>query len=356
MHRSLFLAQHGLGQVQPNPLVGAVVVHDGKIIGEGWHREFGGPHAEVNAINAVKDKSLLSSSTLYVNLEPCCHYGKTPPCTELIIKNRIPEVIIGTEDPYPEVAGKGIAKLKEAGIRVVAGVLEKECRHLNRRFFTYHEKKRPYVILKWAQSRDGFIGKGGKNEGRQEGKRAGMHETGEQQRAWISSEISLKQVHKWRSEEQAILVGTKTAITDNPQLTVRKWAGKNPVRILIDRNLVVPPSSRMFDSAAHTLIFNGFKNEPVGNIEWIKIDFTAEIIPQIFNILFEKKIQSIIIEGGTFTLNSFLETGLWDEARIFVSGKYFKTGVSAPAFPGTSWQTTKSGEDDLMYFYRTAGH
>ena len=323
MQRCIDLALQGFGNTSPNPMVGSVVVYDNKIIGEGYHKKCGGPHAEVNAINSVKDKSLLKESTLYVNLEPCSHFGKTPPCASLIAKLGIPRVVIGTIDTASHVSGKGIQILKEAGVDVLVGVLEKESRELNKRFFTFYEKKRPYIILKWAQTKDGFID-------------IERNENSEIKPTWITNEYAKTLVHKWRSEEQALLIGTETALKDNPSLTTRNWKGRNPIRIVFDRNLKLPHHLNIFKPEAETLIIadvslknkeQKLNNEKVG----IKfVDYKNDLYTQLFKILIDKSIQSIIIEGGAKVLNSFIENDLWDEARIFIGDKKFGKGVKAP--------------------------
>ncbi len=316
MTRAIELAENGLGKTSPNPMVGCVIVYDNKIIGEGWHEKYGGPHAEVNAINAVKDQSLLEKSTLYVSLEPCAHYGKTPPCVELIIDKNIPKVVVANTDPNPMVAGKGINILREAGIDVITGVLEQDGNELNKRFFTYMQKKRPYIILKWAQTADGFIARENNDS------------------KWISNEQSRKLVHKWRTEEEAILVGTKTALFDNPRLNVRDWEGKDPVRIVIDKDLSIPKNAHLFDQTQVTLCYNNVEERSDEYNEYIQINFSKDIIPQILEDLYVRKIQSVIVEGGTNVLNGFIEPGLWDEARVFTSPQTFGNGVKAPEVLG----------------------
>ena len=317
MQRCLELAGNGLGSVAPNPMVGAIIVNRGRVIGEGYHQKFGFPHAEVNAINAVQDKSLLRDSALYVNLEPCAHTGKTPPCSDLIVKSGIPSVVIGTIDPNSLVAGKGIEKLRKAGIEVILGVLEEDCREINRRFFTFYQKKRPYIILKWAQTTDGFI-----DVKRKEKDPIGIN--------WISNSLSQVLVHKWRAEEQAIMVGSNTVQLDDPQLTVRHWQGKNPLRIVLDSHLKLGKSSRVFDSSAQTLVFNRKLNRVEGNIEYIKQEYEKDFPERIMDFLYTRDIQSLIIEGGKMLLESFLEKDLWDEARVIIGMKQFGRGLSAP--------------------------
>ena len=314
--RCIELAKNGLGTTYPNPLVGCVIVFENTIIGEGWHKKSGASHAEVIAIESVQNKELLSSSTLYVSLEPCSHFGKTPPCADLILKYKIPNVVIGTVDPNSKVAGKGIQKLKDSGVNVTFGILEKEGNELNKRFFTFHRKNRPYIILKWAESADGFISPKNKTE---------------QKPVWISNEYSRQLAHKWRSEEQAILVGTQTIIDDNPSLTVRDWVGKNPIRVVIDKENAIDLSSNVFDNQAKTIVFSN--KEVTSNsdkIQTIKIDFDTNSTQEIVKKLYNNNIQSIIIEGGRKTLQSFIDANLWDEARIFIGEINLKEGTKAP--------------------------
>lgn len=314
--RCIELAKNGLGTTYPNPLVGCVIIFENTIIGEGWHKKSGASHAEVIAIESVKNKEKLSSSTLYVSLEPCSHFGKTPPCADLILKYKIPNVVIGTVDPNSKVAGKGIQKLKNSGVNVTFGILEKEGNELNKRFFTFHRKNRPYIILKWAESADGFISPKNKTE---------------QKPVWISNEYSRQLVHKWRSEEQAILVGTQTIIDDNPSLTVRDWVGKNPIRVVIDKENAIDLSSNVFDNKAKTIVFSN--KEVTSNsdkIQTIKIDFDTNSTQEIVKKLYNNNIQSIIIEGGRKTLQSFIDANLWDEARVFIGEINLKEGTKAP--------------------------
>jgi diaminohydroxyphosphoribosylaminopyrimidine deaminase/5-amino-6-(5-phosphoribosylamino)uracil reductase len=326
MKRCTELARLGAGSVAPNPMVGCVIVCGEKIIGEGFHQKYGEAHAEVNAIRAVSQPELLKESTLYVSLEPCAHHGLTPPCSDLIVEKQIPKVVIGTIDPFSEVAGKGIEKLKKAGIEVEVGILEKECRELNKRFFTFHEKKRPYIILKWAQSLDGFIDidRNRENFG---------------QPTWITGDLALRLVHKIRSEESAILVGTNTAEKDNPSLTVRHWAGKNPVRAVLDKTLRLSPALNLFDETSKTLVFNAKKNDVTDKTEWIKIDFERDVPAQILNALHHRKILSVIVEGGKQLLESFIRQNLWDEAHVFIGNKFFYNGISAPKITGQILQS-----------------
>ncbi len=317
MLRCIDIAKQGLGNVQPNPMVGSVIVYNNTIIGEGYHKKYGEPHAEVNAVNSVKDKELLKKSALYVNLEPCSHYGKTPPCAHMIVEKQIPEVIIGTTDPNKKVSGKGIEILKKAGCKVQTGILKQECEELNKRFFSFHKKKRPYIILKWAQTTDGFIDMV---------RKPGM----EKRPVWITDEICRTLVHKWRAEEQSIIVGTNTAVNDNPSLNVRNWKGNNPLRIVIDKNKKLPEKLALTDASIPTLIFTAGKSMQTKNIEYINIDFEKNIIPGILKELYDRKIQSLIVEGGSTLLNAFIDTGLWDEARVFVGNMKFNKGIKAP--------------------------
>lgn len=329
MQRCIELARKGIGYVSPNPMVGSVIVYEGKIIGEGYHSSYGKAHAEVNAITSVKNKSVLSKSTLYTNLEPCAHFGKTPPCSSLIIKFKIPEVIIGCMDSFSEVFGKGIAKMENAGIEVTAGVLKKESRELNKRFFTFHEKKRPYIILKWAESKDGYIAP-----------------RNQITPFWMTSSASKKIVHKWRSDEDAILVGRTTAEMDNPALTVREVEGKNPIKIVIDKDLKLSSSSKLFDDTAKTLIFNAIKTEGIDSNYLIKVDFNY-LINNILRELHKQDIQSVIIEGGSKTLQSFIKENIWDEARIFTTNKTLANGVKSPTIGGKIDLEKEIGGDKL---------
>ena len=333
IRRCIELARNGLGTTYPNPLVGSVIVYDGKIIGQGWHKKSGEPHAEVNAVKAVKDKSLLKKATIYVSLEPCSHFGKTPPCCDLIIKNNIPNVVIGTVDPNVKVAGNGIKKLIEAGIHVTVGVLEEECNALNKRFFTFHKKKRPFIVLKWAESQDGFIA---------------PTEKLEKKPVWITNQYSRQLVHKWRTEEQAILVGTQTAIDDNPKLNARDWSGKNPIRLVIDQNNRIEKNNHIFDNQAVTIVFSKsidtIKKE---NTIFEILDFEKNIAEQIVQILYQHQIQSVIIEGGRQTLQTFIDANLWDEARVFVGSIKFKEGTQAPTLAKNQFKKQSIGTDEL---------
>jgi len=340
MQRCIGLAALGIGYVSPNPMVGAVVVHNDRIIGEGYHKKYGEAHAEVNAINMVIDNfedaaGVLKQSTIYVSLEPCAHYGKTPPCADLIIKHQIPKVVVGCRDPFNQVNGKGIEKLTAAGVEVIAGVLEKECRWLNRRFFTRVQQQRPYVILKWAQTVDGFFAPADKSQ------------------LWITGEESRKLVHQWRGEEDAILVGKNTAAIDNPQLNVRFGNGKSPVRVVIDRRLELNKDLNLFDQSVETLVFNEIKTDIDGKVKYIALeDFDRYVPHYILFQLYMRDIQSIIIEGGAATLNSFIEAGLWDEARVFTGNISLKDGVKAPVVSGDIRGTLSLGSDQLKIIGR----
>jgi diaminohydroxyphosphoribosylaminopyrimidine deaminase / 5-amino-6-(5-phosphoribosylamino)uracil reductase len=339
MKRCTELAIKGAGSVSPNPQVGCVIVCDNEIIGEGYHERFGGPHAEVNAIASVTDSKMLSRSVLYVNLEPCSHHGKTPPCTSLIIRSGIPAVICGTADPFPEVSGRGILQLREAGLQVTEGVLHDECRFLNRRFFCFHENKRPWIILKWAQTTDGYIDYRGPEQDGPPG--------------WITSDASRTTVHRWRAEEDAIMVGTRTAAADNPQLTTRAWRGKNPLRIVIDRKLRLPRGLHLFDGSTPTLCFTASDACPEMNgVEFVKVRFDEGLPNAIMSQLYRRNIQSVIIEGGKMLLDSFINEGLWDEARVFTGSKLYGTGTPAPEFPFKPSQTSTHDGDILCVYYR----
>jgi len=339
MHRCLELARLGAGYVAPNPMVGAVLIHDGKIIGEGYHQKYGEAHAEVNCIASVKNenKSLIPQSVLYVSLEPCSHFGKTPPCTDLIIKNKIPKVVIGRRDPFVEVNGRGIEKLKAAGVEVEVGILENESKELNKRFITFHTKKRPYIILKWAQTADGKIEAPSKPPPKGE-----AFENSERSRLLISNEYSNRLVHKWRSEEASILVGTNTAMMDDPELTTRLWPGPSPVRLVVDMDLKLPSSLKIFNQQQPTIIFNTKIHseesewsppspfmERVG-VRHYQVTEDTSLIHQITNAIYQLKIQSVIVEGGTKLLQSFIDEEMWDEARI-ISNRQLAIGNGLPA-------------------------
>jgi diaminohydroxyphosphoribosylaminopyrimidine deaminase/5-amino-6-(5-phosphoribosylamino)uracil reductase len=338
--RCIELAKNGLGTTYPNPLVGSVIVYKDKIIGEGWHKKAGEPHAEVNAIHAVKNKSLLKKATIYVSLEPCSHFGKTPPCCDLIIQNEIPNVVIGTVDPNIKVAGNGIKKLVEAGINVTVGVLEEDCNELNKRFFTFHKKKRPYIILKWAESQDGFITPTQEKT---------QDQTKKREPIWITNTFSRQLVHKWRSEEQAILVGTQTVIDDNPKLNVRDWSGNHPIRVVLDQNNRIPKDSHITDSQSKTIIFSKLKTTiEKENCIFESIDFEQNIAEQIMERLYQHQIQSVIIEGGRQTLQTFIDANLWDEARVFVGEIQLKSGTRAPIITAQKLKKYSINTDELL--------
>lgn len=347
MARCLELARCGEGSVSPNPMVGAVVVHDGKIIGEGYHIKHGQAHAEVNAIAAVKDKSLLPESTIYVNLEPCSHFGKTPPCADLIKDMRIPRVVVASTDPNPLVAGRGVDTLRKAGCDVTVGVLEQEALELNRRFYTFHIQKRPYVILKWAQTLDGYI-----DAIRKEGDPIAP--------IWITNELSRRLVHKWRSDEQAIMVGTNTVEKDNPKLNVRDWSGSSPLRVVLDRKLRLPASSSVYDGSVPTLVFMGnnasaSQRKPelqsIPELELLTIDFAKSIEQQVLTELYQRGVLSVIVEGGAALINNFVRKNLWDESRVFVGNTFFGDGVKAPNLTGELYSYDEIG-DSKLFTYR----
>ena len=317
--RCIQLAKNGLCNAAPNPMVGAVIVHQDTIIGEGYHIRCGEPHAEVNAIRSVKDESLLKDSTIYVSLEPCSHYGKTPPCADLIINKGIPRVVVGCQDPFPMVAGRGIRKMRDAGIDVKVGVLEEECRQLIRRFVTFNTLKRPFITLKWAESADGFID---------------LHRTGGHPYIF-SSPLSSMLVHKRRAEHSAILVGRRTALLDNPSLTTRSWYGKSPVRMVIDKNLTLSTHLALFDGSTRTLVFTQREDTPIlPNVEYIRLNFDEDILPQIMEVLYREKLQSLMVEGGSILLQSFIDAGWWDEAYIERSEAHLNDGIKTPELVG----------------------
>ncbi|OOQ62157.1 bifunctional diaminohydroxyphosphoribosylaminopyrimidine deaminase/5-amino-6-(5-phosphoribosylamino)uracil reductase RibD [Mucilaginibacter pedocola] len=341
MQRCLELAALGAGSVSPNPMVGAVIVHNDKIIGEGYHRKHGEAHAEVNAVNMVVNNyvnyaELLQQATIYVSLEPCAHYGKTPPCADLIIKHRIPKAVVGCRDPFAQVDGKGIEKLRAAGVEVEVGVLEEECRWLNRRFFTHVQQHRPYIILKWAQTADGFFAPA---DGSQH---------------WITGTEARKLVHQWRAEEDAILVGKNTVLADNPQLDNRYAEGKSPKRVIIDRRLELSADMHIYNRKVETLIFNEIKTDIDGNIKYIALEDFERYVPQyIMYQLYMQDIQSVIVEGGAKTLNAFIQNGLWDEARIFTGQSVLGSGIAAPKISGQNGGSYAVGNDQLQLYYRS---
>jgi diaminohydroxyphosphoribosylaminopyrimidine deaminase/5-amino-6-(5-phosphoribosylamino)uracil reductase len=339
MQRCLEIAELGMGYVSPNPMVGCVIVQGGKIIAEGYHRKFGEAHAEVNAVNAVFDNhpedaaTLLSDSTVYVNLEPCAHFGKTPPCADLLVKWGVKKVVIGNTDPFSDVNGKGIEKLKAAGIEVTSGILKAQCTALNRRFFTRVLEQRPYLILKWAETGNGYFAP--KNT---------LQE-------WISGPLAKKLVHKWRTEEDAILIGKHTATYDNPQLSAREWEGKNPIRIVIDKTLQVPIGHNVFNNLSKTIIFNEVKTVVEHNIHYIQMEDMQYYLPQkIAFQLYLMDIQSVIIEGGANLLSQFITAGLWDEARVFTSATSWQEGIHAPNIHGIIETQVNVGKDRLSIY------
>jgi len=339
MQRCIDLAQNAMGKTYPNPMVGSVVVYKDNIIGEGWHQKAGDAHAEVNAIHSVQDKSLLKKATIYVSLEPCSHFGKTPPCADLIIAHKIPKVVIGCLDPNPKVAGRGVKKLLESGCEVAVGILESECKSLNKRFFSFHQKKRPYIILKWAQTTDGFIAPREQKTGKP---------------FWITGKASKQLVHKWRSEEQAILVGTTTVLKDNPQLTNRLWEGNNPVRVVIDQHLKINKDAAVLDGNVKTIVLTSktkSNNNDLKNVHFENVAFDKNLAKHICEVLYKHQIQSLIIEGGAQTLNTFIGENLWDEARVFTSQKILNEGVKSPLLNKKINQTLQITEDRLSFYY-----
>ncbi|MDR6561403.1 MULTISPECIES: bifunctional diaminohydroxyphosphoribosylaminopyrimidine deaminase/5-amino-6-(5-phosphoribosylamino)uracil reductase RibD [unclassified Arcicella] len=332
MARALQLARLGAGTVSPNPMVGCVIVHNGQIIGEGWHKKYGEAHAEVNAVNSVMDKSLLTEADVYVTLEPCSHFGKTPPCADLLVKHAVKRVIICNVDSNPLVGGKGIAKLQAAGIAVETGILAEQGRALNKRFFTFIEKQRPYIILKWAETADGFIAK----------------ENFEA--VQISNALSRRVVHKMRSEEDAIMIGTNTARYDNPSLNNRFWTGKNPLRIVIDKDLSLDKSLHIFDGSQPTIYYNLLVNKEENNVFFVKIE-QEDFLSTIIQDLTQRKVQSLIVEGGSKLLQSFIDATLWDEAIVLQSKKILERGIAAPKIKGVASVSEKLGSDNILTLY-----
>jgi diaminohydroxyphosphoribosylaminopyrimidine deaminase/5-amino-6-(5-phosphoribosylamino)uracil reductase len=336
MHRCLQLAQLGHGNVAPNPMVGAVLVYEGKIIGEGYHKEYGKSHAEVNCINSVEDEDrhLIASSILYVSLEPCAHYGKTPPCSDLIIEHQIPKVVVGCRDPFKQVAGKGIEKMQRAGIHVSVGVLERECKELNKRFFTFHTQHRPYIVLKWAQTMNGKIGLSNTD------------------RLFITNEFTNRLVHKWRSEEMGILVGTNTAMLDNPELTNRLWSGKSAVRLIVDMHLRLPSSLKIFNEQRPTIIFNIVQHKEEGAVRYYQVTEDVNFVHQILNGCYQMSIESILIEGGAKLLQSFIDEGMWDEAKVITNETlHVERGLPAPQLSSCELVGSEKIFSDRINFY-----
>lgn len=341
MYRCLELAEKGAGYVAPNPVVGAVLVHNGRIIGEGYHRQYGHAHAEVNCINSVntEDKSKIKDAVLYVSLEPCAHFGKTPPCTDLIIANKIPEVVIGCHDPFKEVDGKGIKNLQAAGVNVRYGILEKECQQMNKRFFTYHTQHRPYIILKWAETGDRKIAATGT------------------ERLFISNDQTNRLVHKWRSEEASILIGTNTALLDDPELTTRHWEGPSPVRLVVDMELKLPLSLKIFNDKQKTIVFNTIKHEENGHLNFCQVTEDVNLVLQIVNALYQMKIQSVIVEGGAQLLQSFIDEGMWDEARVIKNENLIiQHGLAAPELPVRGARQEMRIVSDRIHTYFKEAH
>ena len=338
MLRCIELAKNGLGTTYPNPLVGSVIVLNDRIIGEGWHHKAGLGHAEVNAISSVKNKTLLKDATIYVSLEPCSHFGKTPPCADLIIASGIKKVVVGSRDPNPKVAGRGIQKLIGSGCDVRTGILELECDAINKRFFTFHQKTRPFIFLKWAESADGFIAP------------LASKRASEKAPVWISNQNSRQLAHKMRATEQAILVGTTTVELDNPSLTARDWAGPNPLRVVIDRNLRLSEDASVMNRVVKTIIITEKEHINRNNLCFEKADFSKNLASQICTILHEYKIQSLIIEGGMKTIQTFIDENLWDEAFIFKGNANFESGISAPKFLGSQLSQVKIKKDTLQQF------
>lgn len=332
MRRAIELARLGAGSVAPNPMVGCVIVKNDTIIGEGWHRKYGGPHAEPNALAEVTDPELLNGADLYVTLEPCSHFGKTPPCADALAKIKFNTIYVACLDPNPLVAGKGIEKLISAGLNVEIGMLEEECVWLNRRFFTFQEKKRPFVVLKWAETADGFIARENFDS------------------KWISNELSRTLVHRWRAEEDAVMVGTNTALYDNPRLNVRDWTGRNPVRVFLDKHLQVPAGAHLLDGSQNTVCYNYQKQAVINLVEYVKLDPAFDLLEQVFNDLYERKISSVLVEGGSVLLKSLIDKKLWDEARVFRSPVMFETGIDAPRIRGKIISKDVLEEDELVVY------
>lgn len=332
MHRCLQLAALGKGNVAPNPMVGAVIVHEGKIIGEGYHEQFGGPHAEVNAVNSVENQELLKECTIYVTLEPCSHFGKTPPCANLLVEKQFKRVVIGTLDAHAKVYKKGVKRLEDNGIDVTVGVCEQECMELNRAFFTYHEKKRPYVLLKWAQTQNGLIDNTSGKQG---------------EVSWISAPETQVKVHQWRSEFQSIMVGKNTVLNDDPSLTVRAFHGKNPIRIVLDSSAELPSTAKIFNEEATTVVLNTQKSSSEGSISFVQL---KNLKPSsVLKALYEMDIQSVLVEGGRKTLQSFIDANLWDEARIITGNTEFESGTSAPTIHGHQIREESFFADHISY-------
>lgn len=336
MRRCLELAAMGSSYARPNPMVGAVLVHEGRIIGEGYHRRYGEAHAEVRCLASVPEalKGCIPSSTMYVSLEPCAHYGKTPPCADRIVDEKIPRVVVGCRDPFAEVSGRGIARLTAAGVDVITGVEEAACRELNRRFFVFHEKKRPYVVLKWARSPDGFVALPGYRSVR------------------ISSPVTDRLVHRWRGEEAAILVGSRTAEYDDPELTNRLWSGQDPLRIVLDRSGRLPEHLRLFQGPAPTWVFTREVRRRKGNVEWLSVFPPQRFLEEVLGILHDRKVLSVLVEGGAAILGAFIAAGLWDEARVITGHDFLREGLAAPVLPGAAPVAEEQVGRDRITYYR----
>jgi len=334
MKRAFDLALNGKGHTSPNPVVGCVIVHNGTIIGEGWHKKFGGAHAEVNAMNSVKEKHLLRDSTVYVSLEPCCHFGKTPPCSDMLASIPIKKVVISNLDPNPPVSGKGLEILRKAGIEVVEHVLENEGYEINKPFLHSFTKNRPYIILKWAQTADGFIARENYDS------------------KWISNDLSRTIVHKWRSEIDAIVIGKNTALYDDPTLNVRNWGGNDPVRIVLDRELSLPNNLKLFNGDIPTIVYHQKKatKRKKKNLEYVHLT-SPDFLVGLIQDLHDKKFQSVLIEGGATVLHHFIEQNLWDEARVFVSNTKFDKGIKAPSIPNAILKSKTEVMDDCLFIY-----
>jgi len=339
MRRCIELAQKGAGFTSPNPMVGALLVHDGRIIGEGWHREYGKAHAEVDCLNSVmeQDRHLVPECTMYVTLEPCAHHGKTPPCATRLVQERVKRVVVAGKDPFARVNGQGMAILQAAGVDTETGLLEQEAAWLNRRFFTFHTDRRPYIILKWAQSTDGYMA------------------PADRSRQQLTNEASALLVHKWRTEEAAIMVGTTTAINDDPQLTARKWPGRQPMRVVLDRELKIPRFHHVHNSLAPTLVINGICDERRESMELLKLPFDSQLLPAILSALHERGILSVIVEGGANLLQQFIEAGLWDEARIFTAELTMGQGLAAPLLKNGEMIMQQTLETDQLHVFLRRG-
>jgi diaminohydroxyphosphoribosylaminopyrimidine deaminase / 5-amino-6-(5-phosphoribosylamino)uracil reductase len=337
MQRCIQLATTAAGYVAPNPMVGAVLVYDDRIIGEGYHQQYGGPHAEVHCVNAVKeaDRHLIPQSVMYVSLEPCAHFGKTPPCADLIIEKKIPQVVIGCRDPFKQVDGKGVEKLQAAGVQVTLGVLEHECRTLNKRFITFHTEHRPYIILKWAQTANGKMAAAAGGE-----------------RLLISNEFTNRLVHKWRSEEAAILVGTNTALFDDPALTNRLWNGPDPIRLVVDMNLRLPSSLQLFNKKVKTIVFNSLQHAEQENLLYYQVTQDVSLVHQVVHALYQLKIQSVLVEGGAQLLQSFIDEGLWDEMRVITNNELVVAdGLPAPRMQSGQLLKQESSFSDTLHYF-----